>query len=173
MKKSIKNSLKKQESKLVKYANKQGFKVVDGPESMVDWKPGYPANKPAKIAIQEGLSDLHRIYDLLHELGHHELRKNWQEFKAQYPATASAEYHWILNGIGKHRRRVAYMAERIREECDAWNIGLDIAHRKGLDISVTDYRMYSSKWLAQYTRLYGGRLARRTRNSENILSENQ
>lgn len=173
MKKSIKSSQKKQENKLHKYARKLGFKVVSGPESMVDWKPGYPANKPAKIIIQEGLSDLHRLYDLLHELGHHELRKDWDTYELEYPATAKAEFEWILNGCNKYKRRVAYLVERIREESDAWNLGLAVARRKGVKVNVSDYRIYSAKWLAQYTRLYGGRLTRKTRNNENNLSENQ
>lgn len=167
MKKSTKNSQKSPESKLRKYAKKLGFKVVLGRESMVDWKPGYPANKPAKIVIQEGLSDLHRLYDFLHELGHHELRKDWDKYEREFPATVKAEFEWIHNDTNKYRRRVAYIAERVREECDAWNLGVKIARRNGVELNEVHYRLYSSKWLAQYTRLYGKRLARKTRINEN------
>jgi len=146
--------------KIVKYAEKQGFDVYLGTESTVMFKRTYPTNKPSAIEIRKQKNKTYELYDLLHELGHYLIRKDWRAYKEAYPHTTQAEFQHYRKGIYKYKRRIGYHIETVKEEYAAWDEGLKLARKKRIPIDVEDYRNYSNRMLATYVRFYGESLTR-------------
>lgn len=146
--------------KLIRHAEKQGFRVYMGTESVVKFKRTYPTNKPSAIEIREHKNEDHQLYDLLHELGHYMIRKDWKSYQEAYPLTTRAEFWHHTRGIYKYKRRIGYKIESLREEYEAWDVGLKLARKKRIDIDVQDYRKYANSMLANYVRYYGESLTR-------------
>lgn len=147
--------------KLTRYAEKQGFEVYEGEASTVRFKPNvWPANQPDSIEIRKHRQKSRRLYDLLHELGHYKIRKNWASYAQAYPQTNLAEWMHHSFGLYKYKRRIDYKIESLREEYAAWDEGLKLARKKGIDIDEKDYRKYANRMIAEYVRFYGDSLTR-------------
>jgi hypothetical protein len=145
--------------KLTRYAEKQGFEVYMGTTSVVKFQRDvWPANKPNTIEIRKHSNKTYEVYDLLHELGHYKIRKNWMSYEKAYPLTVHAEQKHFMNGIYKYKRRIGYKIESLKEECAAWDKGLKLAHKQGIAVNEEDYRRYANSMLADYVRYYGASL---------------
>lgn len=135
---------------LIQHANTLGF-VVDlnyDDVSMVTWKK---LNNPFEIKIQKKLPVEEKVYALLHELGHHELRKDWNEYKRVVPIVAYAE----SVRPQKYRRRIGYYVSCVEEEFKAWELGRDLANDLGIRIRKTVWNRLKSKCLMTYIRYFG------------------
>lgn len=168
MRKSSKSSRKKAAEnneiaflKLAEYAESLGFTVdAKADESYAMWREQSPGNIPDEIALKKSMDLEKKVYTLLHELAHHEIRSDWKQYKQLYPATVKAEKHYRKSKITKYKRRVAYMAEALREECQAWDMGTELARSLDIDLDIKNYRKYSDKAIASYIRYYGHKLIR-------------
>ena len=135
---------------LVQHANKLGF-VVDlysDDVSMVTWEK---LNYPCEIKIEKRLPVEEKVYVLLHELGHHELRKDWSEYKRVMPIAAYAE----SVKPKKYRRRIGYYVSCVDEEFKAWDAGLLLAGELGIRIRKGVWNRLKSKCLMSYIRHFG------------------
>lgn len=137
---------------VVKYAEKLGFQVErNSTISEVTWQAGIPLNKPKKIRLQSRSRAELEMFDLLHELGHHFLRKQWKSYVKRYPTTSAAEF---TRGEERHNltRRVAYKLELIREEYDAWDMGVEIASKLGIKLDKEAYNYHANRNIGSYVK---------------------
>lgn len=146
-------------NKLIKHTLKQGIQLSYGDGSFIYWKDKFPINQPKRIMLQTTDNEEHMLWDLLHELGHAEVRRDWKDYKANYPAAYLGEREWMINGATKYKRRQAYKIDLIREEVAAWDAGVDLARKLNIDLRVEAYRAYGSKALATYIKYYGKQLS--------------
>lgn len=143
------------------YGIKLGFEIVThsgSDSSEVDWYRK-PLNKPLRISIQEREWEK-MCYDLLHELGHHNLRANWKNYMKRYPASTFAEMKQLVEGITKYSRRTSTMLDELREEFDAWDEALKIAAELKVPVVQETYNKVRTRALTGYVRYYGGKLNR-------------
>ena len=87
--------------KLVKWAKSEGFKKVNTNSkgvSVIKWIPN-TLNLPYEINIEGRHSVEMKVYYLLHELGHHQIRKDWLEFEKRFPLVAKAESEYLNGNI--------------------------------------------------------------------------
>lgn len=134
------------------YAIELGFKEVifDHHEtSQVAWNIR-TLNTPTKIKIEGKHPVEIKVYLLLHELGHNELRKDWDRFGKLLPVAQQAETYYD----NKYRRRQAYFVSNLEEEFMAWDEGLKLAERFGIKINRIKWDEYRSKCLMSYIRFY-------------------
>jgi hypothetical protein len=140
-----KNSIKV----LTQYAEEQGFIVEmnHNDTSQIDW---VVLNKPNMIRIEEKCIEM-QVYEFLHELGHHELRKDWNEYKKVLPTVAYAE----SVRPSKYKRRIGYYVSSLEEEYKAWDKGLELANQLGIKIKKTTWNTLKAKCLMTYIRHFG------------------
>jgi len=134
---------------LIQYAEEQGFKVIMNYDntSQVDW---IELNKPNTIKIEDKAFDF-QVYEFLRELGHHELRKDWSEYKKVLPTVAYAE----SVKPNKYRRRIGYYVSSIEEEYKAWERGLELAKLLGIKINKKRWNVLKNRCLMTYIRHFG------------------
>ena len=143
---------------LSEYALREGYAILldhDG-GSMIKWN-NKTLNEPEKIGIDKNPPIELRTYEFLHELGHHELRKNWDKFKKVLPITAEAEKEQIRSGEVKYKRRLIYNVSCMEEEFKAWDEGYKLGKKLGIRISDKKWYEYKSKCLMTYMRYYSGK----------------
>jgi len=118
---------------VVGYAESLGFAVYFDYKgiSHINWHRG-ELNKPNDIYIEGGYDEEEIIYLLLHELGHHELRKDWGEYERILPISANGEKKHMHEGEIKYKRRRDYKVSSMEEEFMAWDAG----YRLGLELGV-------------------------------------
>jgi hypothetical protein len=142
--------------KVIRYGEKVGFKEIefDGKtgESWIEWKEG-SNNKPHIISIERTKNKENQLYFLLHELGHHELRKDWDYYRERFPRLAESEQDLVC--YRKLRRRLGYKIEILDEEYEAWGEGLLIAERLNIGIKFGNYMKLRDKSLMSYIRYFG------------------
>jgi len=141
---------------LTEWAKKEGFKRVvvgDFINSEITWG-GESLNTPMEIKIEKKYSLELQIYALLHELGHHQLRKDWTLFELRLPISAHAELVHLQERSGRLKRGIGYNVSCMEEEFKAWEEGYKLG--KGLGISIDDKAWYKfkSKCLIGYMRYY-------------------
>lgn len=134
---------------LIEYAEKQGFKVVMNHDDISEIK-WFELNKPKMIKIQSKTIE-YQVYEFLHELGHHELRKNWSDYKQVLPTVAYAE----SVKPSKYKRRNDYYVSSLEEEYKAWDKGLELADQLGIKIKKTKWNTLKTKCLMSYIRYFG------------------
>jgi hypothetical protein len=148
-------------NKLIKHAESKGIAVytnyTDGP-SMAIFRFDKGKYQISAIALSYHRNKKLIVYDMLHELGHIDIRKNYKKYKTKYPAYAHAESQFVTKGISKYKRRTNSVVDTVREEYDAWDKGLEIAKKLGLRISVKDYRRHSVRSIITYLKYYGHQL---------------
>lgn len=145
--------------KLKKWALKEGFKhIATGHDniSYISWENG-TLNEPLRIRIQSGFDSEHRVYLLLHELGHHQLRKDWDWFAENFPVLAKAEVHHIKNKGNYLKRRKDYQMYSMEEEFRAWNEGLNLAYGMNIPVDMIKWNALRTKCLIQYFNFYCGK----------------
>ena len=143
--------------KVIKYANKEGFTVTRGGKgpSTISWIEERPYNVPDRIQLKKHNNPTHELLDLLHELGHHQIRKNYHAYCAKNPAVALAEHMEYTQGIMLYKRRKEYGVETVREEYEAWDRGMQIARKLRINIDSDTYRKYYTKSISSYMQYYG------------------
>lgn len=124
--------------------------------SYIDWARN-TLNTPKVIKIQGKYPIETKVYILLHELGHHQLRKNWGRFHKTLPVAAHAETIKFTNKVGKYKRRVTYTVSCMEEEFKAWEEGLKLAEKLNIKVNMNKWNVLKSKCLISYMRYYGAK----------------
>ncbi len=150
-------SYKKALDQLSEYAYGEGYEKVvlnHNDVSFMNKKEG-SLNTPYSIYIEKSLPLELKTYIFLHELGHHELRKDWSKFKKKLPVTAFAEQRSFKSGDRKLLRRNSYKVASLEEEFLAWEEGLKLAGKLGIKINSQRWIAIKSKCLKSYINYYG------------------
>lgn len=143
-------------AELVSYASSLGYVVdtaSDKGYSYIDWVRE-SLNEPKVISIQGNLSYEVRVYIMLHELGHHEIRKNWSKFGNLFPIMAHAEQRKHVSNTRKFMRRDSYIVSSLQEEFMAWDEGLKLGLKLGIHLNMSKWVSFKSKCLKSYIRYY-------------------
>ena len=152
----MRHSYKRALAQLTEYASGEGYTKInlnhDG-VSFVNTKRK-TLNEPISIYI-EGCYTLEiKTYLFLHELGHHELRKDWTKFKKKFPVTAYAEQRRTLAKDGKYIRRNTYKVASLEEEFLAWDEGFKLAKKLGIKINMAKWTALKSNCIKSYIDYY-------------------
>lgn len=143
-----------------KWALKEGYEAItfNHHESYIDWyRENRQSNIPKVIKIEGKYPIESKVYLLLHELGHHQLRKDWAKFKKTLPIVAFAEHIHIFRNVGKYKRRITYSISCVEEEFKAWEEGYKLAQKLGVKINLKKWNDLKSKCLMTYVRHYGSK----------------
>lgn len=141
-------------AKLTKWAKNNGFKHIDlnyDGESYIQW---FMVNQPYEIRIEKRCSNENKVYYFLHELGHHKLRGNLDDYKKRYPLMLKAE---LSEGRAKSNllRMNEYKVSDIGEEFEAWDEARLLADRLKIRINKKNFEALRVKSLMSYIRFYG------------------
>lgn len=149
-------SYKRALAQLKEYAVGEGYMNVTFTYkgvSKITWSRS-TLNEPNSIYI-EGRHGLEiKTYLMLHELGHHEIRKDWKKFRRRFPATAKAEQVHLKTKDTKYKRRDAYVVASLEEEFMAWDEGLKLGKRLGIKVNMDKWIDFKSKCLKCYINYY-------------------
>jgi len=88
-----------------------------------------------------------QMYSLLHECGH-ALAYESKGYKNRFPTMSKRRFKTAK----VNPRTNAFKVEQIIEEHDAWERGLKLAERLGIEIDKEDYNKYASRWVMSYVR---------------------
>lgn len=141
--------------KLSEYAIKEGYKKINleyTDVSNISWV-NKTLNQPKSIDIEKGYTFEVQTYIMLHELGHHVLRKDWEKFEKKLPIVAHAEKKGLRKEY-KYKRRGAFHVSSLEEEFLAWDEGLKLGIRFGIKINMKTWIRLKSKFLKQYIIYY-------------------
>jgi hypothetical protein len=144
---------------LSEWAKKEGFKEVlfdHNDTSLIKWVKD-SLNEPLTIKIEGKYSYEEQTYILLHELGHHQLRKRWDKFNKLLPVLAFAEELHHYNKIVKYKRGLSYNISCLEEEFKAWEEGYKLGIKLGIKINDIKWNKLKSKCLISYIRYYGNK----------------
>jgi len=89
----------------------------------------------------------HQMYSLLHECGH-ALAFESKGYKDRFPTMAKRRFKTAK----VNPRTNTFKVESILEEHDAWNRGLALSQRLGININKEDYNNYASRYVMTYVR---------------------
>lgn len=134
----------------------EGFKDIDlkySGTSQVDWVIN-TINEPNSIKIYIKYNDEIKTYVLLHELGHHQLRKNWNNFNRVLPVSANAELNYYKNNKNKYLRRLNYTVSCMEEEFKAWDEGFKLGKKLLIKIDLDNWIKIKTTCLISYMRFY-------------------
>jgi len=144
---------------LTEWATKQGYTDISLDHhdiSQIDWQRN-TLNIPKDIKIEGKYPIEMKVYIFLHELGHHQLRKDWNKFKKTLPASAHAEHLHFYRNVGKYKRRVTYSVSCMEEEFKAWDEGFKLGEKLGIRINMSKWSTLKAKCLISYIRYYGSK----------------
>jgi hypothetical protein len=137
------------------YALKQGFEdvILEYSGAYMEWED---KNRyiPLKLYVPSGYTNEIRVYYMLHELGHHELRKNWEKFEQRLPAIAKAEKA-VIKKYKKYKRRDSFHVSSLEEEFLAWEEGLKLGLKLGVKIKMEKWMKLKVSSLKTYIKYYG------------------
>jgi hypothetical protein len=141
---------------LVDFAYKQGFTKVDldHDESLMSWEPK-TLNFPKAIKVDGSYNKEIKVYLFLHELGHFELRKDWDLFRYILPDVCEAETTKFIYGDKNITKRNLYIVSAIEEEYRAWDEGYALGISLGIKINKDNWNWIKTKCLMSYIRYYG------------------
>ena len=145
--------------RLTLWANKEGYEVNFDYEdvSTVIYYQTADEYLPNEIKI-EGRHPIEiKVYLLLHELGHHILRKDWEKFQAELPITAHAEQVYLSNNDVRYMRRVVYSVSCLEEEFKAWEEGYKLAKRLNIRVNGDKWHELRGRSLMSYMRYYANK----------------
>lgn len=134
---------------------KEGFNDIDltyTGTSQIDWVKD-TLNTPKDIKIEKASYE-EQTYVFLHELGHHQLRKNWTKFHKELPTMAMAEEHLHYTSDRKLVRRQNYIVSHLEEEYKAWEEGFILGEKLVIKINMTKWTALKSKCLMTYIRYF-------------------
>lgn len=141
---------------LVEFAYKQGFSKIDleHNESLMSWETR-TLNFPKAIKVDGSYNNEIKTYLFLHELGHYELRKDWELFGHILPNVHEAETTKFIYGDKNIIKRNLYIVSAIEEEYKAWDAGYELGIRLGIRIHKESWDWIRTKCLMSYIRYYG------------------
>lgn len=141
--------------KLTQIAKKEGYKTFFNYDntSYISWKPE-TLNSPYEIRIEKGLGVESKVYILLHEMGHHFLRKDWKKFEKEFPIVAHADYVHFTKKTSHLNRSVKYKVSSLEEEYKAWEQGYRLGIKLGIEIDTNKWERFKSKCLMDYMQYY-------------------
>ena len=148
-------SYKKGLAKLTEYAVNEGYMIKFNHigTSMIKWY-NRTLNEPKAIYIQSDYTLEFKTYLLLHELGHHELRKDWIRFEKRLPLSAYAEHVKLTKKDKRYMRRDSYIVSSLEEEFLAWDEGLKLAKILGIKVNLEKWMDFRSRCLKSYIGYY-------------------
>lgn len=152
----MRKSFKKVFRNLVEYAKGEGYhKVLENHDnvSSITWER-MSLNEPKSIYIQYGYNLEYKTYMLLHELGHHELRKDWESFRVRMSTIAKAEEAYYYEGLKHLKRRDGYIIGSLEEEYLAWDAGYKLGISLGIEIDEGNWNRIKFKCLKSYIKYY-------------------
>ena len=141
---------------LTEWAIKQGYTDISFDYhdiSYIAWESD-SYNIPMEIKIEAKHPIELKVYVLLHELGHHQLRKDWGKFKKTLPVTEHAERNNIKKNIKKFERRLVYKVSCMEEEFKAWEEGYKLGVKLGVRVNLKKWNAFKAKCLMSYMRNY-------------------
>ena len=121
--------------------------------SRITWNSN-TLNEPKSIYIEGRYGVEIKTYLLLHELGHHEIRKDWKQFRKRLPASAKAERMHLKLNDKRYKRRDSYIVSSLEEEFMAWEEGFKLGERLGIRINMDTWIDFKSKCLKSYINYY-------------------
>jgi hypothetical protein len=142
---------------LAQYAYDEGFESVVFDHNDISVLANShldPIYIPRKIKIEGKYNYELQTYLMLHELGHHELRKDWEVFGERFSITVKAEQHNKRGYSRNFRRRKEYFVEAFEEEYTAWNEGLVLAEVHGIPINFERWNKLRTECLFAYMKYY-------------------
>jgi hypothetical protein len=144
-------------NRLVEWANNEGIKniILDHNDiSYIDFERK-SLNYPKVIKIEGKYTKEIQVYLMLHELGHYQIRKDWEKFAKILPISYEAENTKFFDKDNRLLRRTTYIVSIIEEEYLAWEEGKKLGMI--MDIKINDKNWYDlrSKSLMSYIRFYG------------------
>lgn len=142
---------------ITEWAKNEGFEKISFNYkgiSQIGWKNN-SLNEPNAIKIESKYPIEIKVYLLLHELGHHQLRKDWDKFEKTLPITAYAEHIHFIKSVDKFKRRVTYTVSCVEEEFKAWEEGMKLGKKLGVKINEDKWNELKSSCLISYIRYYG------------------
>jgi hypothetical protein len=145
-------SYKRAIGQLTEYAVNEGYANISLNHkgvSMIKWNLR-TLNEPKSIYIEGKYGVEIKTYLMLHELGHHEIRKNWKKFTKRFPASAYAEEVHLATNDKRYKRRDSYVVASLEEEFMAWEEGLKLGKRLGIKINMDKWIDFKSKCLKSY-----------------------
>lgn len=139
-------SYKKAFEELLAYAEGEGYHAITygGPESFIVWAPH---DYDKRLNIEDGETHENMVYLILHELGHHQIRKNWGKFEKRLPAVAYAEQVQEVREAQKYKRRASYIVSCLEEEFMAWEEGLKLAINMNIKVNHSKWIIFKAKKL--------------------------
>lgn len=149
MKHSYKSSLKI----LTDFATAEGYSVSLDFKGISDisWN-SRTVNTPKNIRIEGRYTLELKTYLMLHELGHHMLRRDWNKFGKTIPIVQQAE----SKAYDKDRRTLAYKVGCLEEEFKAWEAGLKLGIQLGIPIDLIVWNRFKTKCLMLYIKYFAG-----------------
>jgi hypothetical protein len=147
--------------KLTQWAYKEGYESITfdhNDVSYINWQLE-TLNIPSEIRIQGKFPIEIKVYIMLHELGHHILRKDWKMFEKVLPISAHAEHVHFFKNDSKFKRRVQYNVSCMEEEFKAWDEGYKLADRLGIRINEVKWYDFKARCLMGYMRYYSTKKA--------------
>jgi len=141
---------------LTDWAYSEGYKSVSfdhNDVSYIDWVRK-SLNTPSVIKIEGKYPVEIKVYLLLHELGHHQLRKDWNKFTRVLPVSAKAEEVQFYKKDSSLKRGVVYDVSCMEEEFKAWDEGYKLAMKLGIRINEKKWNEFKAKCLMSYMRHY-------------------
>jgi len=124
------------------WAATKGFKVFG------KWEEDAYFDKDKEIVYSlRTKPEKNKMYSLLHECGH-ALAYESQGYKNRFPTMSKRRFKTAK----VNSRTNAFKVEQIIEEHDAWERGLKLAKRLGIEIDKDDYTKYASRWVMSYIR---------------------
>lgn len=145
-------SYKKALGQLNDYAVSEGYANINLNHkgiSQISWV-NRTLNEPKSIYIEGKYGLEIKTYLMLHELGHHEIRKDWKKFEKKFPAAAHAEQIYLEMNDKKYKRRDTYIVASLEEEFMAWDEGFNLGQRLGININIEKWVDFKSKCLKKY-----------------------
>lgn len=140
---------------LTNYALNEGFKEVTIDKkvsSQIFWKK----RLPSRILVEKKDNIELTVYLFLHELGHNELRKDWELFKSKLPTIAINEELLLNKKKNRSSRSKTYHTECLEEEYLAWSNALLLAKKLDIPVDLCSFNKLKSKCLMAYIQYYGG-----------------
>jgi len=139
---------------LKKYAIKEGFTDINTDYNDIsNLTYEFNTGEPISVYIEGKHTWEIKTYLMLHELGHHELRKNYHRFSERFPAIAKAEKMHRL-GDKRLKRRTSYVVSCLEEEYAAWDAGIKLGKRFDIKINIDRWISFKSKCLKAYINYY-------------------
>lgn len=144
--------------RLTKWAEREGYEVIFDHDDVSEIEWGIDTlNFPNIIKIEKTQPIELKVYLLLHELGHHILRKDWGKFEEEFPIIAHAEHVHFYHKDMKYKRRVIYNVSCVEEEFRAWDEGYKLGKKLDIRINYIKWCEFKSKCLLEYMRYYSNK----------------